>query len=121
MMKECFGLKTPSPEKFRECATCAISEPCVRTVYLGEAKCVDKLARFIGFALGAFGVVLALAKWSSIPNGAPWLLAVSALYIAAVQVASTEYAGENGADTAAAKDEAEHGPKKPAAEAHGHH
>lgn len=118
MMKECFGLKSPDAQKYRECAQCPIAEPCVQTVYLGEARCVDRLAKVAGFALGAFGIVLAALKWADMPHGAPWLLLVSAVYLLAVHQASKAYAVENEEESLAAKARAEAGPAAKPAEAH---
>jgi len=118
MMKECFGLKSPAPQKFRECAECPIAGECVQTVYLGEARFVDRLARVLGFALGAFGLLYAAVKWGDIPNGAPWLLLVSAVYLLAVHQASKQYAIDNEEGALAARAGAEAGPAAKPAEAH---
>lgn len=118
MMKECFSLKSPDPQKFRECATCPIAAECVQTVYLGEARCVDKVARVLGFLLGAFGLLFAVVKWGDIPNGAPWLLLVSAVYLVAVHGAAKEYAVENEEAVLACRATAESGPTAQPSEAH---
>lgn len=118
MMKECFGLKSPDPQKFRECAACPISEPCVQSVYLGEARCVDRVARVLGLLLGAFGLLFAVVKWTDLPNGAPWLAVVSAVYLIAVYQAAREYAVDNEEAALAARTEAETGPSAKPAEAH---
>jgi len=118
MMKECFGLKSPDPQKFRECASCPIADECVRTVYLREARGADRVARVLGFLLGVFGLLLAAVTWGDIPNGAPWLLAISAVYLVAVHRAAKEYAVDNEEEGLAARASAEAGPAAKPAEAH---
>lgn len=115
MAKECFGLKKVDAVKFRECAECPAFEPCTRSIYLQEARVVDMIARLLGFAIGAFGVVLALVKMGDLPVGAPWLLLGSVVYLLSVYYASREYMQRNSEEKAEAVAGADAPPAKIAA------
>ncbi len=111
MMKDCFRQEIVDSQKFRECAQCPISEECTRTVYLKNARGVAFFGQIVGILLGLFGVALAVVTWRDLPNGAPWLLFISLVYLIAVVRAQKEYKAANEEGQALAAKEAEARPE----------
>ena len=122
MMKDCFRQEIVDSHKFRECAQCPIFDECTRVVYLKNAKGAAFFGQIVGILLGLFGIALALVYWRDLPNGAPWLLFVSIVYLIAVIRAEKEYKVDNEEGRALATREAEARPEggapKPAAAHH---
>ncbi len=122
MMKDCFRQEIVDSHKFRECAQCPIFDECTRVVYLKNAKGVAFFGHIVGILLGLFGIALALVYWSDMPNGAPWLLFVSIVYLIAVIRAEKEHKVDNEEGQALATREAEAKPEGGAPEpAAAHH
>ncbi len=122
MMKDCFRQEIVDSHKFRECARCPIFDECTRVVYLKNAKGVAFFGQIVGILLGLFGIALALVYWRDLPNGAPWLLFISIVYLIAVIRAEKEYKADNEEGQALATREAEAKPEGGAPEpAAAHH
>lgn len=111
MMKECFTQEIVDSQKFRECARCPIFDECTRVVYLKNARGVAFFGQIIGILLALFGIALALVYWRDLPNGAPWLLFISLVYLLAVVRAEKEFKTGNEEGQALAAQEAEAKPE----------
>jgi hypothetical protein len=95
MMKECFKQEFVDARKFRECAECPIFEECTQAVYLKNARGACLVGEVLGYGLGLFGIALAGLLWPTLPNGAPWLLLASFVYLIAVYFAGKGYRTRN--------------------------
>ena len=95
MKKACFSQEVVDAHKFRECAACHLSDECTRTVYLKGAKKASWVGQGLGFLLGVAALVLALARWGDMPNGAPWLAFAALVYGLSVYRAGHEYGADN--------------------------
>ena len=95
MMKECFKQDLVDAQKFRECAECPISEECTQAASLKNARGACLVGEVLGYGLGLAGIALAGLLWPAMPNGAPWLILASLLYLIAVCFAGREYRTRN--------------------------
>ena len=125
MMKDCFKTPVVDAQKYRECAICPIYQECTGIVDQGGAR----KAHGVGFALGllaaAAGLFVAVTRWGDLPNGAPWLLFVTAVYVLALVRVLTETRAEIAETVGLLEREAEAMPEggrpAPAPAAHGGH
>jgi hypothetical protein len=120
MMKDCFGQEFVDAQKFRECAQCPIAAQCQQAVYLKQARTVSGVGQGLGYVVGMIFLALGILNWARMPNGAPWLVFVSLVYLIAVGRAGKEYRLANAEDQGLQRRLAESGPA-PAPAAHGHH
>ena len=120
MMKDCFGQEFVDAQKFRECAQCPIAAPCQQAVYLKSARTVSAVGQGLGYLLGLLFLAIGILGWFQMPNGAPWLIFVSLVYLVAVGRAGKEYRLSNAEDRDLQRRLAESGPA-PVPAAHGHH
>jgi hypothetical protein len=122
MKKDCYSQEVVDARKFQECARCEIAEECVQTVYLKGARAASIVGRFLGYALAAAGLAIALSSWGDLPHGAPWLAFTALIYGLAVHRAGREYSVRNGEERERVDQQAEAKPAGQAAkDSHGAH